>query len=354
MFRSASLPLMILSTPEDAKPSSTSTLSTVERRIRKEERRLAALAAAKLSGELKALSLAALPSPSPSQSPTAVIEPITEKHGNLMDDYDGSDKFGDYFCLFNQPAEEDSASSRPIGKVSIAKELVSDTMPFFENDHIVDRDVTYELYREVQGSERDEIIRNRTFRQKMKINTSACREGEAAVMPCLRLSAAEKEYKEPLRDRDKNWVQTSGRAIMKSDEIAEIATEKEAVDLGCYLSESMSNLMWAPTSQNLIRRQQLVRTSSLISETRCIVSIYGVGITGRLVSVQPSVITIEAYSIWNSEKYTLELTGKELKQLLILSGHERLLKVGLKNDAIQHLLKLLYFSYTGSITSHDK
>ena len=158
------------------------------------------------------------------------------------------------------------------------------------------------------------------------INVAACGSGD--FMPCMRSVAQDKAYSEPTRDRDKDWMELSGRRI-RNQEISnnqpDIEEQDEtAVQFGRYKpNEGLGSLMWASVEGSAIsmsRSQRIDRKCMVISETKCIVSIYGMGIQGRLISGQPSLITIDCYSIWNSERHKIELDDKEIMKVLIMAG----------------------------------
>jgi hypothetical protein len=88
----------------------------------------------------------------------------------------------------------------------------------------------------------------------------------------------------------------------------------------------------------------------VVSDTNCIVHIYGLGITGRLFSEGSSagkLLILEAYSIWNSTKYAIVLTMMQLR--LLFSHRPELLRPGKKAALMKEIVELLYFDYTISI-----
>jgi len=93
----------------------------------------------------------------------------------------------------------------------------------------------------------------------------------------------------------------------------------------------------------------------IISDTNCVVSIYGLGINGRLFSEAGScgkMLILEAYSIWNSKKYAVVMNIMQLRQLL--SHRPDLLLPGKKSVVLKEIVKLLYFDYTISIEPYDE
>ena len=170
------------------------------------------------------------------------------------------------------------------------------------------------------------------------------------MIPCLRKQSRYGDYVELVRDRDKDWMQNSGRKIRKKV-LPQVSNETQSgTELGSYRqNQGLGPLAWTSIEGSEIsmqRRQRIYRTSMVISETRCIVTIYGVGIQGRLISGQPSLISIDCYSIWNSQMCQIEISDKEVKNILIMAGEEQLLNPGHKLNALRFLLKLLYFRYT--------
>lgn len=118
--------------------------------------------------------------------------------------------------------------------------------------------------------------------------------------------------------------------------------------LGKYYKRSTepTSSMWAESMQSFVRRQHLYRTSWVISDTPCIVDVYGLGVSGRVVATGPSkrVLIIEALSLWNSQKYSIVLKINMLMSLL--PGRSHLFKAGNKYQLVRALVDLLYFEYT--------
>lgn len=102
-----------------------------------------------------------------------------------------------------------------------------------------------------------------------------------------------------------------------------------------------------------IREKRIFRSPKIISETNCIVQIYGLGINGRLFSEGSStgkLLILEAYSIWNSTKYFTVLTMLQLRQLF--SHRPDLLKPGAKAKLMKEIVDLMYFDYTITIVPY--
>lgn len=92
----------------------------------------------------------------------------------------------------------------------------------------------------------------------------------------------------------------------------------------------------------------------MISDTNCIVHIYGLGINGRLLSEGSSagkLLILEAYSIWNSTKYAIVLSMMQLRMLF--SSRPELLRPGKKSALMKEIVELLYFDYTVSIEPYE-
>jgi hypothetical protein len=85
------------------------------------------------------------------------------------------------------------------------------------------------------------------------------------VMPLLRLEMADREYHEPIRDRDKNWVLDSQRHIinLKGSGPNVIGFD---LDLGHYPRNDLyrsSKLFWAAEHQSFFRETRLLRRSKV-------------------------------------------------------------------------------------------
>lgn len=169
--------------------------------------------------------------------------------------------------------------------------------------------------------------------------------GAAPAMPSLRLDMLDKEYQEPTRSRDKNWKLDSQRDILNS---IPDPLDRAKLKPGKYDNTvSIPPLYWSPAFQNLIRKSKLFRTSAIISETDCVVDIFGIGINGRVFaegSTSGRLMVVEAYSVWNSSKYVLALSCGRLRTLFADRPH--LFKAGRKLELVRCLIELLYFVYT--------
>jgi hypothetical protein len=172
------------------------------------------------------------------------------------------------------------------------------------------------------------------------------RKADFPLMPSLALDMLHKNYDEPIRDRDKLWKLTSQRDILNRKG-KEILCPDFMLELGKYKSiDSSSPLFWDKGFQAFIRESRLYRIAKIVSDTPCIVSIYGQGINGRVLSNGSSagkLIILEAYSIWNSEKYMRIMSIMDLR--VILQDKPDLFKPGMKRALIDELINLVYFKY---------
>ena len=234
-----------------------------------------------------------------------------------------------------------------------------------EKGHLSSRELKMDSVRTIQGEELQRFLSHKRMQSKLgKINVAMCdrreRDNNADEYDEDGTNGIyQRDFHEPIRHRDKDWMVDSGRKIRNQEKsnssflrsLTERDEEKKefSIKLGRYKKTDSSPLIWASiegSQQSMARRQRILRTSMAISDTRCIISIYGTGIQGRLMSGQPSLVEIECYSVWNSEMYKIQLNDKEMKQAMILAGQEKLTKPGNKYKALKFLLRLLYFQYT--------
>ena len=234
-----------------------------------------------------------------------------------------------------------------------------------EKGHLSSRELKMDSVRTIQGEELQRFLSHKRMQSKLgKINVAMCdrreRDNNADEYDEDGTNGIyQRDFREPIRHRDKDWMVDSGRKIRNQEKsnssflrsLTERDEEKKefSIKLGRYKKTDSSPLIWASiegSQQSMARRQRILRTSMAISDTRCIISIYGTGIQGRLMSGQPSLVEIECYSVWNSEMYKIQLNDKEMKQAMILAGQEKLTKPGNKYKALKFLLRLLYFQYT--------
>jgi hypothetical protein len=178
--------------------------------------------------------------------------------------------------------------------------------------------------------------------------------GNSPSMPLLRFSMLEKEWQEPVRSRDKNWVLHSQRQILLSDSGLDndYNTDKDMVRNKKYETETeLASSTWHASCKTFVRTKRLARESFRISETNCLVTIHGTGVNGRLFGSKGSgqMIKMDIFSFWNAEKFTFSFTLADIKRLFI--DRPDLLKAGCKDKIINGLLKRLYFKYTITATS---
>ena len=166
-------------------------------------------------------------------------------------------------------------------------------------------------------------------------------------MPLLRLTAVEKGYHEPIRDRDKNWVIQSQREVLNKTPRSQALPP---LKLGKYPPRPTDppSLMWAPELHAMVRKQQLFRTGWIISDTHCVVDVFGIGVCGRVVATGQTkrLLIVEVFSSWNCQKYSIVIKINQLK--FLFAGREELFKPGKKRKLVEALLDLLYFEYTVS------
>lgn len=190
--------------------------------------------------------------------------------------------------------------------------------------------------------------------------------GHRAAMPSLSLVIKEHEmdYNEPQRDRNKDWKLDSQRDILNLPNTVvendgqqtdntfhphKRVDEDTPLKLGKYnKSKIYSNLpmIWSNPLQSMVRKNLLHTCSMTISDTPCIMEIFGVGMAGRIVA--DGVMVVEAYSPWNSLTYTLQLTFFDLRKLF-LPEYPELFLPGNRNKLIATLLHFLYFEYTTTL-----
>lgn len=164
------------------------------------------------------------------------------------------------------------------------------------------------------------------------------------TMPSLRVELLDKSYSEPKRSREKNWVLDSQREILNYEPPSNILA------MGTYVPETLSNLEWHSKYSDLLRKKCLLRRIVMVSDTLAVIQINGLGIAGRLVAnggITKRMLIIEAYSVWNSTKYYLEISIAQLKYLFIEYPH--LLEPGKKILLLEEVMKRLYFDYTLNI-----
>jgi len=103
----------------------------------------------------------------------------------------------------------------------------------------------------------------RAVDKKLKLNLirNCTGDPDFPVMPLLRLEMADREYREPIRNRDKNWALDSQRHVvnLKGSE------PRFDLDLGQYSRDiyHSSKLFWAAEHQSYFRETRLLRRSKV-------------------------------------------------------------------------------------------
>ncbi len=199
------------------------------------------------------------------------------------------------------------------------------------------------------------------------------------LMPCAikTLENVDREFYEPVRDRDKDYKAEQMNILDEVMPVDDYATnymvkhhgQGEAEEKGSSPDKKKRGLLvsksvpkglklgkyhintqvppnfWSPQFQQLIRKTKLMRCTRYISETYCVIDVYGIGISGRVFSGGPGrMLIIEAYSTWNSEKHIMILTVPMMLELL--SKQSDLFKAGNKQKLVETIVSYLYFSYT--------
>ncbi|GAB9462935.1 hypothetical protein Gpo141_00000415 [Globisporangium polare] len=200
---------------------------------------------------------------------------------------------------------------------------------------------------------------------------------EVALMPCHSLlyryvpSLTAEIWKEPIRDRGKNWVSDELNVILaltraSGDRAKCLMSNPTRLIKGKWRHwEAMKLHIHEPTaetsavpvspqrdqsapSQILIRNQ-----GAMISKTYCLISVYGAGIYGRLYSSglaerhgNTRYLRIHAYDPQTSHVSELIVTFSDLEWLF--EARKELLVAGKKHTIIKELIALLYFKYPGS------
>ena len=176
--------------------------------------------------------------------------------------------------------------------------------------------------------------------------------GNTPAMPSLRLEMRDRDYHEPQRDRDKNWFLESQRDVLFSKG-CELVEPEVDLRLGEYEGEGgdhQSTLYWAKEFHNVVREQRIIRQAAIISDTNCIVDVFGIGINGRIFSDGSHtgrLLVVEVFSLWDCKKHTLNMTLLQLKT--VFGPRPAFLKAGHKHDLVRELLRLMYFRYTVKI-----
>ncbi|KAG7389707.1 hypothetical protein PHYPSEUDO_009870 [Phytophthora pseudosyringae] len=198
---------------------------------------------------------------------------------------------------------------------------------------------------------------------------------EVALMPCHslqhrgyeRLSA--ERWREPVRDRSKNWLQNELPFLVSGGLHATAWSMTRApgannrgkwVRIESYKVHmpALTTLDSPTRSVSPVKRPQRVllrAQGALISRSRCVVSVFGEGIYGRLYGAgltgkdKKRCLRIEAYEPATSLVYHLQVTLQDLELIFRVGGddpeREALLAPGKKKELLRQLIALLYFEY---------
>eukprot|EP00948_MAST-09A_sp_MAST-9A-sp1_P000631 g631.t1 len=148
------------------------------------------------------------------------------------------------------------------------------------------------------------------------------------------------ETKRLIRDRDKDWRQDSFRAaIQKRPEEKETTGSVVTWDKG---------RVWV--DGHLLTKIIMHKEVCMISNTYCILTVYGMGIHGRVYGEgvnasghMPRFLTISAYDPRDCGNYEVRVEMDELKRLF--SNNADLLIAGHKFELIRALIRMLKFDY---------
>ncbi len=139
------------------------------------------------------------------------------------------------------------------------------------------------------------------------------------LMPCARfdLDMVERDYEEPMRDRDKNFMAEQNEILCDpKNDPQQVRARAETKNMGKYYHDTnIPPNYWSPQFQSLIRKTRMFRTAKYISETYCVIDVFGIGISGRVAGSGTRMIILEAYSTWNCQKHVLVLTIPQLRQM---------------------------------------
>lgn len=193
---------------------------------------------------------------------------------------------------------------------------------------------------------------------------------EVALMPCHSLqyryvpSLSVECWREPVRDRDKNWSRDELAVVLTlhpaSEKAAYAMTDPlrrhkrkwrrwEAMKLHIH-SIALSGAA-TPLREQGLPQQVLIRNQGvMISSMYCIVSVVGVGVYGRLYSVglaerhgASRYLRVEAYDPLTSRTFDLLVTMSDLEW--VFQSRQQLLVAGKKHAIVKELLALLFFQY---------
>jgi len=177
-----------------------------------------------------------------------------------------------------------------------------------------------------------------------------------------------KKFAEPVRNRNKDWRLESERRILGTQihtDVGTIRREREAYEEnvrngvmcerpkvplypGIYPpggSSSHENV-YSPEAGSVISRERLWRGAVQISRSYCVLTAYGMGISGRVYAAGlhiPRYILLEAYTKEHSTSHQIWVTMDMLETLF--KDRPEFLKPGNKLNMIYELCKMLFFEY---------
>jgi hypothetical protein len=183
---------------------------------------------------------------------------------------------------------------------------------------------------------------------------------EIALMPHKREANREysleiERWREPIRDRDKDWRMDSQRGILGGQVLVlagpldnprpynkvRFCRRKPAA---CIDYEAKQIF----THGKVMSKKCLCRTGAMISDHYCIVTVHGLGIHGRVYGEGISegrFMLIEAYIPDCQQRLELEVDMEVLRELFEAMNEQHLLQAGHKMELSHMLSKMLYFEY---------
>ena len=189
-----------------------------------------------------------------------------------------------------------------------------------------------------------------------------------SVVPPLHLT----EFAEPLRDRNKDWRLESQRDVLGTEvdvSVGRIKARKDEykqlVHSGAYsprnlppepkflgaanypnMGHDSRELVYAEEAGSLISREMLWRGAVQVSRSYCVLTAYGMGISGRVYAEGlhiPRYILLQAFTKADCQNHEISVSMEMLE--ILFKGREEFLKVGMKKPMIFELCKMLYMEY---------
>lgn len=132
------------------------------------------------------------------------------------------------------------------------------------------------------------------------------------------------------------------------EQLADEGQRYHALPLGHHPERSMEAATWSPEHRAFLRKTIICRRAMMISYTYCVVSVFGLGVAGRLFdpgggSSTPKMLLVEVYSVWDSAVHKMTFTLAQVAS--VLRGHELMWRAGRKRDLVDRLVRQLYFEY---------